>query len=26
VRGLIALARTWRDGEDGTGEALQRRA
>jgi len=26
VRGLIALARTWRDGEDGTGEPAQRRA
>jgi len=26
VRGLIALARTWRDGEEGSGESMQRRA
>ena len=26
VRGLIALARTWRDGDEGTGEPIQRRA
>jgi transcriptional regulator with XRE-family HTH domain len=26
VRGLIALARTWRDGQDGTAEPVQRRA
>ena len=26
VRGLIALARTWRDGEEGSGESIQRRA
>jgi hypothetical protein len=26
VRGLIALARTWRDGDEGTGEQVQRRA
>jgi transcriptional regulator with XRE-family HTH domain len=26
VRGLIALARTWRDSDEGTGEPVQRRA
>jgi transcriptional regulator with XRE-family HTH domain len=26
VRGLVALARTWRDGEDGAGEPVERRA
>jgi transcriptional regulator with XRE-family HTH domain len=26
VRGLVALARTWRDGGDDTGEATERRA
>lgn len=26
VRGLIALARTWREGDEGTGEPIQRRA
>jgi Helix-turn-helix len=26
VRGLIALARNWRQGDEGTGEAVQRRA
>lgn len=26
VRGLIALARTWRGGDEGTGEPVQRRA
>jgi len=26
VRGLIALARNWRQGEEGTGEGVQRRA
>jgi len=26
VRGLIALARTWRDGAEGTSEPIQRRA
>ncbi|HYK69226.1 MAG TPA: helix-turn-helix transcriptional regulator [Streptosporangiaceae bacterium] len=26
VRGLIALARTWREGDDGTAEPVQRRA
>jgi Helix-turn-helix len=26
VRGLIALARTWRDGDEGAGESIERRA